>query len=142
MLQWEQSPIAKVDLVYQALKFTLASEVDNFWEDTDRFLKTADRNIDIDNLQGITIYIVWALKHPVILIDCLLTTEFLSKATKMSTRTLFLQVLRSSIDYLLDIEVDENPQETPDESSLKQKRDDCSSILINTVTDEQAKAPE
>ena len=89
--------------------------MDNFWEDTDRFLSKAERNIDIDNLQGITIYIVWALKHPAILIDCLLTTEFLSKATKMSTRTLFLQVLRSSIDYLLDIEVDENPQETPDE---------------------------
>ena len=142
MLQWEQSPIAKVDLVYQALKFTLASEVDNFWEDTDRFLNKAERNIDIDNLQGITIYIVWALKHPAILIDCLLTTEFLSKATKMSTRTLFLQVLRSSIDYLLDIAVDENPQETPDESSLKQKRDDSNSVLINTVTDEQANAPE
>ena len=93
--------------------------MDLFWEETDRFLSKAERNIDIDNLQGITIYIVWALKHPAILIDCLLTTEFLSKATKLSTRTLFLQVLRSSIDYLLDIEVDENPQESPDESSLK-----------------------
>ena len=109
MLEWEQSPIAKIDLIYQALKFTLASEVDTFWEDTDRFLSKAERNIDIDNLQGITIYIVWALKNPSILIDCLLTTEFLSKATKLSTRTLFLQVLRSSIDYLLDIQVDENP---------------------------------
>lgn len=49
-LQWEQSPIAKIDLIYQALKFTLASEVDNFWEDTERFLSKAERNIDIDNL--------------------------------------------------------------------------------------------
>ena len=83
--------------------------MDTFWENTDRFLSKAERNIDIDNLQGITIYIVWALKQPSILIDCLLTTEFLSKATKLSTRTLFLQVLRSSIDYLLDIGVDESP---------------------------------
>ena len=27
-LKWEQSPIAKIDLIYQALKFTLATEVD------------------------------------------------------------------------------------------------------------------
>ena len=50
LLQWEQSPIAKIDLIYQALKFTLASEVDTFWENTDRFLSKAERNIDIDNL--------------------------------------------------------------------------------------------
>ena len=106
MLQWEQSPIAKIDLIYQALKFTLAAEVDAFWECTERFLSKAERNIDIDNLQGITIYIVWAAKNPSILIDCLITSEFLSKGTKLSTRTLFLEVLRSSIDFLLDIQVD------------------------------------
>ena len=93
-------------MVYQALKFTLATEVDQFWDDTERFLSKAERNIDIDNLQGITIYIVWALKDPSILIDCLLTSEFLSKGTKLSTRTLFLQMLKSSIDYLLDITLD------------------------------------
>ena len=92
--------------MYQALKFTLATEVDQFWDDTERFLSKAERNIDIDNLQGITIYIVWALKDPSILIDCLLTSEFLSKGTKLSTRTLFLQMLKSSIDYLLDITLD------------------------------------
>lgn len=80
--------------------------MDSFWEDTERFLKKAERNIDIDNLQGITIYIVWALKNPYIMIDCLLTTEFLSKGTKMSTRTLFLEVLKASIEFLLDIQVD------------------------------------
>ena len=99
------------------MKFTLAQEVDHFWEDTERFLSKAERNIDIDNLQGITIYIVWAAKMPSILTDCLITSEFLSKGTKLSTRTLFLEMLRSSIDFLLDIQVDQNPQETPDESS-------------------------
>ena len=56
-LEWESSPLAKVDLVYNALKFKLAEEVDNFWEGYD----SKQRQIDIDNLQGITIYIVWAL---------------------------------------------------------------------------------
>ena len=38
MFQWEQSPIAKIEIIYHALKFTLAGEVDNFWQDTERFL--------------------------------------------------------------------------------------------------------
>ena len=42
--------MAKIELIYQALKFTLASEVDNFWEDTEHFLSRGDRNVDIDNL--------------------------------------------------------------------------------------------
>ena len=109
--------MAKIELIYQALKFTLASEVDSFWEDTERFLSRGDRNIDIDNLQGLTIYIVWAMKQPSILIDCLITSQFLSKATKMSTRCLFLNLLRNSITFLLDIEMDQNPQEEQDLSS-------------------------
>lgn len=93
------------------MKYTLAAEVDEFWEDTERFLSKAERNIDIDNLQGITIYIVWAIKNSSILVDCMITTEFLSKGTKLSTRSLFLELLKSSIEFLLDIDVDQNPQE-------------------------------
>ena len=96
-------------MIYQALKFTLASEVDSFWEDTERFLKKAERTIDLDNLQGITIYIVSALRQPSLLIDCIITREFLSKGTKLSTRTLFLDVLNNSIQWLLEIAVDQNP---------------------------------
>ena len=72
-LIWEQSPVGKVDLIYQALKFKLAEEVDQFWEGTNRFLSTTERNIDMDNLQGITIYIVWALTDPTIVADLLIT---------------------------------------------------------------------
>ena len=47
---WCQSPVEKIDLVYQALKFKLAEEVDTFWKDTGRFLSKSERNIDMDNL--------------------------------------------------------------------------------------------
>ena len=102
-LIWESSPLAKVELVYNALKYTLAEEVDNFWEGYDRFTKQNDRNIDIDNLQGITIYIVWAMQRPTVIVDCFLTSEFLSRTTKISTRSMFLKVLQSSIDFLLEM---------------------------------------
>ena len=54
------------------------------------------------------------MKQPSILIDCLLTTQFLSKGTKLSTRNLFLNLLKNSIEFLLDIQVDQNPQESGD----------------------------
>lgn len=92
-LTWESSPLAKVELVYNALKYKLAEEVDLFWEGYDRFTSANQRNIDIDNLQGITIYIVWAMQKPTVIVDCFLTTEFLSRSTKVSTRSMFLKVL-------------------------------------------------
>ena len=100
-------------MIYQALKFKLAEEVDQFWEGTNRFLSTTERNIDMDNLQGITIYIVWALKDPTIVADLLITQEFLTKSTKLSTRSLFLEVLKSSIEYLLDIPLEQSEDESP-----------------------------
>ena len=54
-------------------------------------------------MQGIAIYIVWALNNPSILVDCIITKEFLSNGTIMSTRSLFLMLLKASIEYLLDI---------------------------------------
>ena len=106
-VRWEQSPLAKIDIIYKALKFKVADEVDIFWEGSNRFNSAKERNIDIDNLKGITIYLVWAIQNPTILVDCFLTTEFLSRGTKLSTRTLFLDVLKASIDFLLDMTLSE-----------------------------------
>ena len=72
-LFWEQSPIAKVELIYNALKFKLAEEVDDFWGAQEGYAHDSQRNLDIDNLQGISIYLVWSLQDPSILIDCLIT---------------------------------------------------------------------
>jgi len=63
----------------------------------------------------------------------------------MSTRTLFLEVLKASIDFLLDIQVDQNPQETPEESIrksdtpdylFKSRHDNLSPNLHNVSVDE------
>ena len=94
------------------MKFTLAQEVDDFWKGSGRFLKSSERNIDIDDLQGIVIYLVWALKDASLLIECTMIDEFASKGTKLNVRSLFQQMLMSSIKYLLEIELDKNPQES------------------------------
>lgn len=102
-LQWESSPLAKFDLVYNALKYKLAEEVDLFWEGYDKFHSGKQRIIDIDNLQGITIYIVWALQRPTIIVDCFIITEFLSRTAKKSTRATFLLAIQASLDFLLKL---------------------------------------
>lgn len=35
--------------------------------------------IDIDNLQGLAIYLVWALQYPEIITECTITSEFMSE---------------------------------------------------------------
>ena len=69
----------------------------------------------MDNLQGITIYLVWALKEPSILTDLIITQEFITRSTKLSTRCLFLEVMKSSIEYLLDIPLDMSEDHNPQE---------------------------
>jgi len=36
----------------------LPAEVDSYWQGSDKFAGKNDRNIDIDNLQGLCIYIL------------------------------------------------------------------------------------
>ena len=69
----------------------------------------------MDNLQGIAIYLVWALKEPSIVADLIITQEFLTRSTKLSTRCLFLEVMKSSIEYLLDIPLDLSVEHNPQE---------------------------
>lgn len=83
----------------------LPEEVDNFWEGTSRCDEAKDRNIDIDNLQAISIYIISQIKNPLILVECFIISEFVSQSTKLSTRALFLDVVKASIDFLLEMDI-------------------------------------
>ena len=93
-------------MIYNCLKFKVAEEVDLFWDGYDRFKSAHDRNIDIDNLQGITIYLVWASQRPELIVDLFLISEFISETTKKSTRTMYLDVLKASIDFLLEMNIE------------------------------------
>lgn len=58
--------------------------------------------IDIDNLQGLVIYLVWAMQYPEIITECQMTTEFISEGVSSCSRSIFLLLLQSSIDFLLN----------------------------------------
>ena len=92
--------------------------------------------MDIDNLQGITIYLVWALQRPSLIIDLFLISEFISDCTKKSVRTMYLDVLKASVDFLLDMDVD------PDRSSLNSDSDLGFKIESNPTQDNTTQARE
>ena len=114
-IMWEQSALAKIDIIYNCLKFKVAEDVDQFWEGSDRFKSASQRNIDIDNLQGISIYLVWASQRPDMIVDLFLIEEFISASTKKSTRSMYLNVLKASIDFLLDMQINENDENEEEE---------------------------
>ena len=98
--------MAKLELIYNALSERLPDDVDTFWEGCDRFKSSKERTIDIDNLQGLVIYLVWQLKQPKLLIDCFLINEFASLTTINGRRMGFVNYVKASIDFLLETNFD------------------------------------
>jgi hypothetical protein len=45
------------------------------------------------------------MKNPLMLVECFLISEFVSQSTKLSTRALFLDVVKASIDFLLEMDI-------------------------------------
>jgi len=74
--------------------------------------------MDIDNLQGVCIHIVYKMKYSGIIADYFLINDFVSKHVELSSRSIFLNVIKGSVDYLLDQY--EQMKESPDqEQSIK-----------------------
>lgn len=124
-VQWIQCPIQKLEHIYQTLKYDLASEIDEYYLSMNKKVQThfqsiakndrqlssfansvdinkKERVIDIDNLQGICIYIVYAMKYAHIISEFFLINDFISKNVQLSSRSIFLNVIKGGIDYLLN----------------------------------------
>ena len=101
-----QSPVDKLALVHETLKITLPLEVEKYWKSCSEL--PADVILDIDNLQALCILLVWWSRFSNLLVECFLIGEFVSKLTKMSTKMLYLDVLKASIDFFLEMEFHES----------------------------------
>lgn len=96
--------MAKLELVYQSLAIQLPLEVDEFYANQSRMRSEKERCIDIDNLQGIVIYLVWCLREPKLITDCFLINEFASTIAMQSRRMGFVNYIKASIDFLLELD--------------------------------------
>ena len=73
---------------------------------------TKERMVDMDNLQSLCIYIVYSMKYSYLLADYFMISDFVSKNVELSSRNIFLGVLKGGIDYLLNsIQKNEKIQE-------------------------------
>lgn len=73
---------------------------------------TKERMVDMDNLQSLCIYIVYSMKYSYLIADYFMINDFVSKNVELSSRNIFLGVLKGGIDYLLNsIQKKENEQE-------------------------------
>ncbi len=50
------------------------------------------------------------------LVECFLISEFVSQGTKLSTRALFLDVVKASLDFLLEMDI-KTSEESPTEAN-------------------------
>lgn len=55
------------------------------------------------------------MKNPLMLVECFLISEFVSQGTKLSTRALFLDVVKASLDFLLEMDI-KTSEESPTEA--------------------------
>ena len=103
--------MAKVNLIHQALKYTVASEVDEFWSESSRSISPSDKTVQTDDLRCIVIYLVWQLKDSKILTEFQLIDEFLPESAKSSPKCLLYQMLSESASYLLESQHENIPEE-------------------------------
>jgi hypothetical protein len=116
------------------LKYDLAQEIDQFYNKVDNKMtviqqqmqnqfdsevlntinekNTKERMVDMDNLQSLCIYIVYSMKYSYLIADYFMISDFVSKNVELSSRNIFLGVLKGGIDYLLNsIQKNEKIQE-------------------------------
>ena len=137
-LQWIQCPITKLNHIYQVLKFDLAEEIDHFYSKVEmkvsqveeKLLQESsgdkadkikaeiakvnkkhlkDRVMDIDNLQSVSIYIVNQMRYPLLISEYFLINDFVSKNVGISARSIFLNCIKSAVDYILEQIQNNNP---------------------------------
>jgi hypothetical protein len=63
---------------------------------------TKERMVDMDNLQSLCIYILYSMKYSYLIADYFMINDFVSKNVELSSRNIFLGVLKGGIDYLLN----------------------------------------
>lgn len=73
-----ESPMKKLELIYQILHSNLVSEIDKFWEGVP--LNPAKLEIDYENLNGIGIYLVLSGELSNLLVDIIYIENFVSYA--------------------------------------------------------------
>lgn len=65
--------------------------------------------MDIDNLQSVSIFIVNQMRYPLLISEYFLINDFVSKNVGISARSIFLNCIKSAVDFILEQIQNSNP---------------------------------
>ncbi|CDW75334.1 UNKNOWN [Stylonychia lemnae] len=92
------SPMKKLEFIYQVFNTLMIGEIDQFWESINVDQKKLE--IDYENLNGIAIYIALKAGIPILLIDIIFIENFVSKAILNTNRAYQMTVLHSAMTFI------------------------------------------
>jgi hypothetical protein len=79
------SPMAKLEYIYQVFNKLMIAEIDEFWRTVPN-LEPSNLEIDYENLNGIAIYIALKANLPILIVDILFVENFVSEAVMTTNR--------------------------------------------------------
>ena len=94
-----QSPMSKLEWIYNCCTRQVSKEIDLFWKDYK--IPTKKLFVAPDDLQGIIIYIVSRLKNPQIITEIHFVQKFVPKGVKRLGRFYHCEMVGAACTYLL-----------------------------------------
>ena len=110
--------MSKLELIYTCCTQEIVKEMSYFWQGYD--IPDKKLSIDTDQLQGMLIYIVSRLDYHQILTEVKICDTFLPKNVKKSSRTLYLEMLGSSCEFILEQDLIAEQKRALEEQAQKQ----------------------
>ena len=79
--------------------------------------------MDIDSLQSLCIYLVHQMKYPELAADYYLVSDFLSYSMTLSSRCIFLNVIKGAVDCVIQNFTEEQKRKAELEKQQIQKKE-------------------
>jgi hypothetical protein len=94
------SPMSKLEYIYQVFNTLMISEIDEFWMPAGEAINQSKLEIDYENLNGIAIYVALKANLPILIVDILFVENFVSEAILTTNRSYQMTVLHSALAFI------------------------------------------
>jgi hypothetical protein len=94
------SPMSKLEYIYQVFNTLMISEIDEFWAPAGEAINQSNLEIDYENLNGIGIYVALKANLPILIVDILFVENFVSEAILTTNRSYQMTVLHSALAFI------------------------------------------
>lgn len=96
------SPMTKLENIYISCTRYVSKALDAFYQNY--LIKPAELVVDSETLQSIIIYVTARINYPQIWTEINMMEEFLTDAIQLSSRSMYLVMIRASCEYMLQLD--------------------------------------